>query len=244
MSKVVTHTLYLTLSIILTWIWSINPTLSSYNLQLTGALTLAYFAFRFSLRSTNQKNFVFLSTIILNTICLLLVFSTGGLTSPLFFLLALLLFALALLFEPVQAAVASVLLVIIFFLQNSTNLDTAKIVNLISLILMTPLAIGFSKNYLDVLAAKGRVKILTQVLHETEEESLLWIGRQAKPSLASVLNSTTDLVMYFNSRGKDLVIPPAIVEKLKAVQQDMITLYSSATSLEKSLEDESDKIKL
>ncbi len=109
---------------------------------------------------------------------------------------------------------------------------------------MTPVAIGFSRNYLDILAAKGKVKILAKALHETEEESLLWIGRKAKPSLASVLNSTTDLVMYFNSRGRDLVIPPAIVEKLKGVQQDMIILYSSATSLEKSIEDESDKIKL
>lgn len=244
MSKVMAHTLYLALSIVVTWVWSTNQTLSAYNLQLTGALTLSYFAIRFFLRSSDQKKFIFLSTLILSTICLLLVFSTGGLTSPLFVLLNLLLFALALLFEPIQAATASVLLVTIFFLHGPTTLDTLKIVNLFSLILMTPVAIGFSRNYLDVLSARGKIKVLTQALHDTEEESLLWIGRQAKPSLASVLNSTTDLVMYFNSRGKELLVPPSVTEKLKAVQQDMITLYSSATSLEKSIEDESDKIKL
>ncbi|NCP47132.1 hypothetical protein GW844_01945 [bacterium] len=184
------------------------------------------------------------STLILNTICLLLVFSTGGLVSPLFFLLDLLFFAIALLFEPVQAAVASFLIVFIFSSQNYSSLNTDKIINLFSLILMTPIAVIFSRNFLEVLESKGKIKVLETALHETEAESLLWISRQAKPSLASVLNSTTDLVMYFNSKGRELLLPPAIVEKLKSIQTDMITLYSSANSLEKTIENESDKIKL
>ncbi len=244
MSTVFIHTIYLTLSIVLTWLWSSSATLSLYNLQLTGALSLVYFAFKFFSRSTNQKTINFPSTIILNTICLLLVFSTGGIASPLFFLLDLLFFALALLFEPVQAAVASILIVSIFLIQNFSTLDTNKIVNLLSLVLMTPIAVLFSRNYLEALASKGKIKILEEVLKETETESLLWIGKKAKPSLASVLNSTTDLVMYFNSKGRDLLLPPGITDKLKSIQSDLITLYSSASSLERTLEDESDKLKL
>jgi hypothetical protein len=238
------HTIYITLSVLLTWLWSSNAVLSGYNLQLTGALTLLYFGFRFFSRPTNQKLFSFPSTIILNTICLLLVFSTGGIVSPLFFLLDLLFFALALLFEPIQAAVASFLIVAIFISQHYSTLDTDKIINLLSLVLMTPIAVIFSRNYLEVLEDKGKIKVLQAALHDSETESLLWIERQAKPSLASVLNSTTDLVMYFNSKGKDLLLPPAIVEKLKSIQTDMITLYSSASTLEKSIETESDKNKL
>ena len=176
MSIVFIHTIYLTLSIILTWLWSTNSSLAVYNLQLTGALTLVYFAFKFISRPTGQKNINFPSTIILNTICLLLVFSTGGIISPLFFLLDLLFFALALLFEPIQAAVASVLIVLLFVWQNYSSLDTTKIVNLLSLMLMTPIAVIFSKNYLDILASKGKIKILEAALHETETESLLWIS--------------------------------------------------------------------
>ena len=244
MSPINTHTLYIGLSILITWLWSSNPSLNIYNLQLTGVLTLLYFGFKFFFRPSNQKALNLPSTIILNTICLLLIFSTGGLTSPLFFLLDLLFFALALLFEPIQAIVASSLIVIIFIVQNYTALDTNKIINLVSLILMTPIAVIFSRNFIEVLESKGKIKVLQTALLETETESLLWISRQAKPSLASVLNSTTDLVMYFNSKGRDLPLPPAIVEKLKSIQTDMITLYSSASSLEKTIEKESDKNKL
>src|SRR5512138_3364587 len=118
MSTVLKHTFYLTASILFVWFWSMNPSLSLYNLQLTGALTLLYFGLRFISRSSNQKLFDIRSTIILNTICLLLVFSTGGLTSPLFFLLDLLFFVLALIFEPVQAIVTSGLIVVLFLFQN------------------------------------------------------------------------------------------------------------------------------
>ncbi|HCQ31759.1 TPA: hypothetical protein DIU27_05300 [Candidatus Collierbacteria bacterium] len=236
--------MYITLSVILTWLWSSNPILSGYNLQLTGALTLLYFGLKFFSRSVNQKSISFPSTIILNTICLLLVFSTGGITSPLFFLLDLLFFALALLFEPIQAVVASLLIVAIFISQHYSSMNTDKIINLFSLILMTPIAVIFSRNYLEVLEDKGKIKVLQAALEETETESLLWISKQAKPSMASVLNATTDLVMYFNSKGRELFIPPAIVEKLRAIQTDMITLYSSASMLEKSIETESDKNRL
>ena len=240
----ITHTIYLTVSILLTWLWSSSPSLSLYNLQLTGALSLVYFAFRFFSRSSNQKTTNFPSTIILNTICLLLVFSTGGISSPLFFLLDLLFFALALLFEPIQAAITSFLIVGILLFQNYTTLDTNKIVNLLSLILMTPIAVIFSKNYLEVLSSKGKIQILEIALKNTEAESLLWIGKKAKPSLASVLNATTDLVMYFNSKGRDMLLPPGITDKLKSIQSDLITLYSSASSLQKTIENESDNLKL
>lgn len=237
------HTVFLSLSILFSWLWSSQPGLNLYNLQLTGVLTLVYFASKFFSRSSDQKTFNFTSTLILTTICLLLIFSTGGISSPLFFLLNLLFFALALLFEPIQAVIASSLIVSIFLLQNYSQLDTFKIINLISLILMTPVAVIFSRNYLEILQTKGRIKILEEALEETEVDSLLWISK-TKPSIASVLNSTTDLVMYFNSKGRNLLLPTPILDKLKAIQQDMIALYTSTSSLEKTIEAEADKVKL
>ena len=243
MSRVTMHTVFLSLSILFSWLWSSQPGLNLYNLQLTGVLTLVYFASKFFSRSSDQKTFNFTSTLILTTICLLLIFSTGGISSPLFFLLNLLFFALALLFEPIQAVIASSLIVSIFLLQNYSQLDTFKIINLISLILMTPVAVIFSRNYLEILQTKGRIKILEEALEETEVDSMLWISK-TKPSIASVLNSTTDLVMYFNSKGRNLLLPTPILDKLKAIQQDMIALYTSTSSLEKTIEAEADKVKL
>lgn len=220
-----------------------TPELNLYNLQLTGVLMLLYFAFKkFSwLSSHGQADIV--STVILNSICLLLIFSTGGLASPLFFLLDFLLITLSLLFEPSQAMVASATLALLFSWQNLDSLNTEKVINIISLLLMTPVAVIFSKNYLENLKSQGRIQILEEVIREEETESLLWISK-TKPSIATVLNSTTDLVMYFNSKGRDLLIPSPILEKLKSIQGDLITLYTSTGILEKSIEAEADKIEL
>ena len=108
---------------------------------------------------------------------------------------------------------------------------------------MTPVAIIFSNNYLENLKSQGRIQVLEEAIKEEEADSLLWISK-TKPSIASVLNSTTDLVMYFNSKGRELLLPDPILVKLKAIQTDLITLYTSTSSLEKVIESESDKIKL
>ena len=235
------HTLYLGFAIILTFIWAHDSTLSAYNLQLTGALILLYFVFRMiNTARRSSTNSTFPSTMILTIISLLLVFSTGGLSSPLFFILNFLLFALSLLFEPIQAATTSIVLIILFVWQNYSSLNTNNLVNLVSLGFMTPLAIVFSRTYLKNLEAGGRIKILRQAIKEEEAESLLWISSTAKPSLSGVLNSVTDLVIYFNSKGSEL--PKGLLDKLKLIQDDLITLYTSTGSLEKSLKETSDKI--
>lgn len=109
---------------------------------------------------------------------------------------------------------------------------------------MAPVAILFSKTFIDNLKSKGRIQVLEEVIREEEAESLLWISTQAKPSLSSVLNATTDIVMYFNSKGRELLLPTQLHTKLKAIQSDLITLYSSTSSLETSISETSDKLKL
>lgn len=235
------HSLFLGLAIFATYIWSKDPTLSYYNLQLTGALILLYFVFRMinsSRRSLISNSIP--STIILSVISLLLVFSTGGIVSPLFFILNFLLFALALLFEPIQAATASFLIIVLFSWSNYTNMNNQGLINLLSLGFMTPLAVIFSRTYLKNLEAIGRIKILKQVIKREEAESLLWVTKTAKPSIASVLNSVSDLVIYFNSKEDE--VASAVTDKIKSIQSDLITLYSSTGEFEESLKDSSDNV--
>lgn len=240
----VKHSIILIFSIVAIWFWTSTPSLNVYNLQLTGVFVLLYFVSKLFLRSQSRDYIDLAPTVILSSICLLLVFSTGGASSPLFFLLDFLLFAIALLFEPSQAAVASVVLASLFLWQNQTDLTTDKIVNLASLLFMTPIAILFSRNYLDNLRAQGRIAFLESALKEEEADSLLWISTQAKPSIASVLNATTDIVIYFNAKSKELLLPKALHDKLKAIQDDLITLYGSASSLEETISESSDSISI
>jgi hypothetical protein len=236
------HSLILSLAIVFIFIWTSFPSLNNYNLQLTAALILLYFASRLLFRRVS--NTFFFATIILVSVTLLLIFSTGSLDSPIFFVLDFLIFAIALLLSPNQAAVASSLLVAIFIWQNYLHLTSPMIIELLSLILITPLAMIFSKTYLQNLASEGKITVLKEAIKDEQTDSLLWISTTAKPSLASVLNSITDVVIYFNTRGQVLQVPANLIDKLKTIQKDLISLYSSTGTLEKSIEESSDKMKL
>jgi len=220
--------------------------LASFNLQLTGGLTLLYFVSKM-FHTSKQSSAIsgMLSTIILTTITLLLVFSTGSATSPLFFLLDFLLIALALLFQPFQAGAVSLLLIALFVWQNLDRLSSEVLINILSLAFTTPLAILFGNTYLANLAQKGRIQILSEALREEETDSLLWVSTSAKPTLSTVINSVSDLVIYFNSKSESVSsIPSGLVEKLKIIQQDLITLYSSTSAFEESIQETSDKTEI
>lgn len=222
----------LSLVIISIFAWTWSPLLNPYNLQLTGALILLYFASKYAFRSV--------TTLILISLTLLLVFSTGGVHSPLFFTLDFLLFAIALLLAPYQAIVASAVLVLLFLWQNYQSLTSPTIINLLSLILITPLAIVFSKNYLQNLHSAGKIAILQETIRDEQTDSLLWITTAAKPSLATILTSLTDIIIYLNTKGQTILFPASLTEKLKTIQKDLISLYASTGTLEESIEDSND----
>lgn len=236
------RTLILSIAILFIFIWTQSPLLSSYNLQLTGALILLYFGSKYLFRV--GSNTLMLETIVLISVVLLLIFSSGGINSPIFFVLFFLLFVIALLFDPYQAAVASFLLVSFFLWENISNMSSIMIIDLVSLILMTPLAIIFGDSYLKSLQSEGKISLLKEAIKDEETDSLLWISTTAKPSLATTLNSLTDIVIYLNSKGQNIVISTLFIEKLKTIQKDLISLYASTGTLEKSIEDSSDKTEL
>ena len=237
------HTLILYLSILAVFFWTSHTQLSAYNLQLTALLTLIYFSLRVIGSASSQHLIKPFSTAILMTITLLLVFSTGSVKSPLFFLLDFLLFALALLTEPFQAGAVSLMLVIIFVFQNYSSLSPEALINISSLIFITPLAIIFGRNYLTTLSQTGKIHILSQVIKKEETDSLMWVSTSVKPSLSSILNSVSDIVIYLNTQGGVLnSVPENLTEKLRGVQRDLSTLYSSTTIFTQTIEETSDKI--
>ena len=156
------HTLFLILSLGLTYLWTKNPSLSPFNLQATGLLILFYFVTKFvtgKAKSTQNT----LDAIIFTTITFLIVTTTGGVHSPVFFLLYFLLFALSLLFEPIQSIILSLLLIALFGYDLSNNFDNPALINLITLFLTTPIAMIFGKKYLQTLEDLGQIKQLNKI---------------------------------------------------------------------------------
>lgn len=225
------QTAFLILAVFFTWIWTNHPTLSLYNLQLTALLIILYFAAR--LLSKQKAPLIdFESALILSTITLLLIFSTGGLDSPLFFLLDFLLFALALLFSPLQTALTAAVIAVIFIAQLPAPTD-AHITNLLSLILITPLAILFGNRFIAVKQAKGDIKKLEGTIAHEETQTLLWLSTTSKPQLTISL----DLISQVISTRR---LPASLQEKLKEAYRKLLDLYQSADQLEHDIDQASE----
>ena len=144
------HTIFLSLSLFLTYLWTQNPSLSPFTLQLVGLTILSYFGLKM-LFSKAARLLNALYAIVLTSLAFLLVITTGSLNSPLFFILYFLLFGLSLLFEPTQAFLVSLLLTVFLLINHQDLLDTTAIINLTTLFLVSPIAVTLGRKYLENL---------------------------------------------------------------------------------------------
>lgn len=240
--KPLLNSLSLVIAIFLTALWVNNPVLLGYNLQLTGILVVTYFIFRLFLGKANSlsnTNLIF-DSVIFTVILLLVIYTTGGLNSSLFFLIYLLLFAVALLFEPITTLTLT-LAIIIFFANCLTS--THSVLQLLSLLFISPLAIYFGKLYLRLLQAKEKIKILKKseksLSVETgklegnislqETDSLLWLTLNLKNNLLRIVHLSADLL--------------ADIGHLTLMQKDNLqSIHESAKELLKSGEKLKEKI--
>ena len=232
MTGLVFHTLFLVLAVALTFLWTQNPSLTPYNLQAIGLLLLFYFAGKF-IGGSKARLSAALDAVIFTILILFLVTSTGGVQSPVFFLLYFLLFAVSLLFEPTAAIVISLLLVLFFSFSLRFDFDNTALINLASLLLITPLANLFGRKFLQTQAAAGKIKLLDQIIQSEETQTLIWLSTKAKPTLINLLD-TTSLIIGSN------LLPYALQQKLKNLHQDLVTLHQSAGSLEREIDETSE----
>ena len=233
MTGLLFHTLFLVFSVALTFLWTQNPSLTPYNLQAVGLLLLFYFAAKF-IGGPKARLAALLDAVIFTILILFLVITTGGIHSPLFFLLYFLLFAVSLLFEPTAAIVISLLLVLFFSFNLRFDFDNPALINLTSLLLIPPLASLFGRKFLQTQAEAGKIKLLDHIIQSEETETLIWLSTKAKPTLINLLD-TTSLIISSN------LLPYALQQKLKNLHQDLVTLHQSAGILEKEIDEASEE---
>lgn len=215
--SLITHTSLITLTTGLIYAWSSHPTLSLYNLQLAAVLAFAYFL---------TKKLPLITTTIFLSLILLVIFSTGQLNSPFFFLLDILLFALALFFEPIQALATSLILTLVFLVSSKLSLNTSQVINLASLMLITPIAVVFGNKLKE--NQKNQ-----ESLAKEETNTLLWIATKAKPSLVEVLDTTSQII-------SSNLLPFRLQDKIKKAHKDLVDLHKSANNLKIIIDQETD----
>jgi len=201
MVKFLLHSLFLIIAVALAFFWTSNPQFSYYNLQLIAVFILFFFLNQIISRHRRQKINLTIDAVIFTVIILLLVISTGGLSSPLFFLIYFLMFGLALFFEPLISVSLAIIIALFFLFTPTEKAPLNELLQLFSLILITPIALFFGKQYLKVLQDEEKIKILEEEekiveeqINKEETDILLFTCLELKKGLTEILDQTSHLL--------------------------------------------------
>lgn len=161
------HALILFIATITTFFWVTHETLSLYSLQLSAILLLTIL---FTHRILKPVSFKLVESTISTIAVLLLVYATGGISSPLFFLNYFLLFELSLLLEPLIPLVLSLALGGYYLSISGDGTTLFNLLELLAFPVMTPLAMYFGSLYKKGQYQKEEIKHLHNKIENLEEE--------------------------------------------------------------------------
>ena len=228
----------LLLAVYFPFFWYNQTYLNLYSLQLSALLTLI-FCFHNLLTKNRSIGHIVLkyqnitNTISVTVLTLLLILSTGGAGSPPFFLMDFLLFFIAVFTHPRQSLTPS-LAVGIGFLLNEPLLNNHQLINLVSLLLMAPLAGFFSTQYIRLIKVKTEIKVLSNQAKEQETDTLLWLTLNFHNKMVQSIDLLSQISV---SIGK---IPYHQRQRLDELYQDLKALFKSGQELEKKIDQLSD----
>ncbi|MBU2577509.1 hypothetical protein KKA69_01615 [Patescibacteria group bacterium] len=232
------NVLFLVLAIFLVRLWGRSSFSGEYDLILTSLIVFTYFAYRIFLGSKGKNAGFGFDTIILTVIILLILSSTGGLNSSFFFLLYFLLFAAAFFLSPV-VLFALTFSLIAYFTYELNSLHGG--LQLLSLFLIAPLAVFFSKQYLRLLESQNKIKILKtkeskleKTVLKEETDSLLWLSLNFRENLLNIIHETSELLSDIGH------LTLTQKEKLEKVHDNAKELLGSGKKLQENIDKETD----
>lgn len=182
--RVLLQSLLLLFSFALVFLWQVSP-LSLYTLPIIGFLVVVFIVSSFATSKGGKQISLGgpLGIFILNTVILLFVFSTGGLSSGFFFLLYFVVFALVFVFEPYTIIAFAIGIVLIFIPEAIKGDIFGNFIRLGSIVLISPLAFFFGKEYKksgeDIEKIKEKTKDSAEKIQSQVEDVL----EEEKPKL-------------------------------------------------------------
>lgn len=178
--------------------WQNSP-LSEYTIQTLGVLIFLYMITsarkRFNPLSEGGSNLWTIYT--LNTLIFLLIFSTGMLNSPLFFLLYFLGFGIAFIFEPGTVFIFFIGTILILFQQIISDDIITNVIRVGSLGLISPLAFFFGREFKDRETEEKKTEAIRESVSEKVESVIenesQTLSKDDLARLTEVLNETRKL---------------------------------------------------
>src|SRR3989338_10741849 len=177
MSKEIAHALILVFAIVLTFIFP-KTNLVNYDLQITALLFIILYSVKRFIVSKNIYSRL-IESVGFTLIIMGIVNSTGGLTSPFFFLIYFLLFSLTLILEPIISITTTITLIIFFLLSLPASQDFRTLMPIISLAFITPFAMFMGSEKIK----NEKLKVKSE---KTKEETFLFLSLLIKNHLKNI----------------------------------------------------------
>jgi len=207
---------------------------SNLTLQLLALVTIGYTFIQFLARKTKLTNKPIIDAFLLTFFVHLILFSSGGLSSPAFFLIYFLLFGIALLFDPTSAVILAFISSFFLFTSRSGEL-LADFLSLSSLFLIAPLAQIFGSQYINLTLSEQKNSLLTKTkdllekeVNQQEDVVLTWTSDELKTHLKSIYTKLNSI----STNTQSYVEKAEIEEALNELRQ----LLASAEEMKKKVE--------
>jgi len=185
MSKEIIHALILIFTVVLTFIFP-KTNLAQYDLQITaGLFILLYLTKNFIISKNIYSRLV--ESVIFTLVIMGIINSTGGLTSPFFFLIHFLLFSLSIILEPIISITTTVTLIIFFLLNLPANQDFRTLMPVISLAFITPFAMFLGQEKIE----SEKLKVKSE---KTKEDTFLFLSLLLKNHLKNINEAAQNFV--------------------------------------------------
>jgi len=185
MTKEIVHSLVLVFTIVLTFIFP-KTNLASYELQITaGLFVILYLAKKIFVPESSQSRLI--ESVIFTLVILGIINSTGGLSSPFFFLNYFLLFSLSLLLEPIISITTTLTLIIFFLFSLPANQSFSTLLPIISLAFITPFALYLGEEH----RKNEKLKVKNE---KTKKETFLFLSLLLKNHLKNIKEAIENFV--------------------------------------------------
>lgn len=170
---VLKHSLLLILVVIVIFGWAISP-YQTFGTQIVATLFALFLTKHFFRDHLTTQRESLIDSLILTALVLVIVTATGGLSSPLFFLVYFLLFILSLLLEPTIPLILAFSLIVYFLFASPIN-KIAEMIPLFSFPLITPLAVYFGREHKRNIYHKHDNLHLKESIRRETEDVLFWL---------------------------------------------------------------------
>ncbi len=233
------HLIYLFLAALGTFFWTHHPEFSYYNLQFTAILIIFYFSKNFLFKNALGSTAKAIDALVLTMIICGLVFSSGGPSSPYFFLIYFLLFGLSFTFEPAISLGFSLVMILIFLFYFESQ---DSLISLFSLVLISPLSYFLGEAYLKNLQEQKRIKVYQsqwlkneKILENQETDVLIWLSLNFRSALTEILQKASLLLSELPK------LSTAQKTHLKRIRRKAKELLETGELLERKVDSQTDE---